>query len=214
MPMDLFNIRKDFNLQTLDEGDVLDNPFEMLQWWLNIAIEQQVLEPTAMTLSTATKEGKPSSRVLLLKEIKKDGLVFFSNHESKKGKQMLENPYVAATFIWHELERQVRVEGTVTPLSDAESFTYFNMRPRESRIGAWASPQSSIIPSRAFIEEQVEKYNKQFNGQEIIEKPPHWGGYIIKPHMFEFWQGRKNRLHDRIEYMPDGNQWKIVRLAP
>lgn len=212
--MDLFNIRKDFTLQTLEEEDILSNPFQMLQLWLDEAIVHKALEPTAMTLSTATKEGRPSSRVLLLKEIKKDGLVFFSNHESKKGQQISENQYVAINFIWHELERQVRVEGVVSRLSDEESTAYYNMRPRESRIGAWASPQSQVIRNRAYLEEQVKKFTLQFSDKEVIDKPPYWGGYIVKPQMFEFWQGRKNRLHDRIEYLQKGNQWKTVRLAP
>lgn len=212
--MDLFNIRKDFTLQTLEEEDMLSNPFQMLQLWLDEAIVHKALEPTAMTLSTASKEGRPSSRVLLLKEIQKEGLVFFSNHESKKGQQMAENQYVAVNFMWHELERQVRIEGIVSRLSNEESFAYYNMRPRNSRIGAWASPQSQVIPNRAYLDDQVQKFTLQFADQERIAKPPHWGGYVIKPQMFEFWQGRKNRLHDRIEYLPKGKQWKMVRLAP
>lgn len=211
--MDLFNLRRDFTLRTLDERDVLPNPMEMLQLWLSNAIEAKALEPNAMTLSTVSAEGKPSSRVLLLKEVKPEGLVFFSNYMSRKGEQMEANKYVALNFIWHELERQVRVEGVVRRLSEEESNAYFQMRPRDSRIGAWASPQSQIIPDRQYLEVEVEKYLSLFEDKEI-PKPPFWGGYIVIPTLFEFWQGRKNRLHDRIQYLKEERGWKISRLAP
>ena len=211
--MDLFNVRRDFSLKTLNESDALPDPIAMLQLWIDNAIEAKALEPNAMVLSTVSAEGKPSSRVVLLKELKNNGLVFFSNYESKKGNEMDKNPNVAATFIWHELERQVRVEGRVAKLSGEESDLYYNMRPKDSRIGAWASPQSRTIADRQYLEKEVERYAALFEGKEI-NRPPRWGGYLITPTLLEFWQGRKNRLHDRIEYQQEGNKWVVKRLAP
>lgn len=211
--MDLFNVRRDFSLKTLDEKEVLACPITMLQQWLDEAIQAEALEPTAMTISTVDANGKPSSRVVLVKEIKQDGLVFFSNYDSHKGKDIAANNQVALNFIWHELERQVRVEGIIEKVSDKESEKYFKMRPRESQIGAWASPQSKVIPNREYLNQKIAEVTLQFEDKEI-DKPTYWGGYIIKPAYFEFWQGRKSRLHDRIQYTPDGNNWKIERLAP
>lgn len=211
--MDLFDIRRDFSLKTLEEKDALLNPMEMLQLWVNNAIDAKALEPNAMTLSTVSVEGKPSSRVLLLKELRAEGLVFFSNYISRKGEQLAANKYVAINFIWHELERQVRVEGVTRRLSEEESNAYFQMRPRDSRIGAWASPQSQIIPDRQYLDNEVEKYLALFEDKEI-PKPPFWGGYLVIPTLFEFWQGRKNRLHDRIQYLKEDHRWMISRLAP
>lgn len=211
--MDLFNIRRDFTLKTFDESEVLPNPVDMLQLWLNNALEAEALEPTAMTISTVSPEGKPSSRVVLLKKLQNEGLVFFTNYESHKGTDVAQNKYVAVNFIWHELERQVRVEGMIQKLSEEDSVAYYNMRPRDTRIGAWASPQSKVIPNRDYLDKQVKKYTKEFEGKEI-PKPDHWGGYIIRPLLFEFWQGRKNRLHDRIQYTLTEDGWKTERLAP
>lgn len=211
--MDLFNIRRDFTLRTLDESEVLKSPIGMLQLWLNNAIETKALEPTAMTVSTVSEEGKPSSRVVLLKNLTDDGLTFFTNYDSKKGHEIAGNGHVAVNFIWHELERQIRIEGIASKLSEEESISYYNMRPRDTRIGAWASPQSQTIPNRQFLDDQVKKYETVFANKEI-PKPAQWGGYIIKPELFEFWQGRKNRLHDRILYTKKGFDWEITRLAP
>ena len=211
--MDLFDIRRDFSLKTLDESDVLADPLEMLALWIDNAMEAEALEPNAMTLSTVSAEGKPSSRVVLLKELKPVGLVFFTNYDSRKGREIETNRYAAVNFIWHELERQVRVEGIISKLSEVESDTYYNIRPRDSRIGAWASPQSQIIPNRQYLEERVSNYAKEFEGKEI-NRPANWGGYIIEPELIEFWQGRKNRLHDRIEYKKEAGIWVTKRLAP
>lgn len=211
--MDLYNIRRDFSLKTLDESDALNNPIEMLQLWIDNAIEVKAVEPTAITVSTVSANGRPSSRVVLLKHLTNDGLEFFTNYESKKGIEIAENSYVAINFIWHELERQVRVEGIASKLSEEQSIAYYNMRPRSTRIGAWASPQSRVITDRAYLDNQVEKYTKEFEGKEI-PKPIHWGGYIVKPDLFEFWQGRSSRLHDRIQYTKEHDVWKIERLAP
>lgn len=211
--MDLFDIRRDFTWKSLDESDVLSDPIEMLQLWIANAIEAESLEPSAMTLSTVSIEGKPSSRVVLLKKLNSEGLVFFTNYSSKKGVQIAANKYVAANFIWHELERQVRVEGVVNRLSEEDSIAYYNMRPKDSKIGAWASPQSQTILNREYLDEQVEKFASIFSKKEI-SKPPFWGGYIIHPTLFEFWQGRKNRLHDRIQYTKGKEGWIADRLAP
>lgn len=211
--MDLYNIRRDFSLKTLDEADAISNPIEMLNLWLDNAIEAKALEPTAMTVSTVSTNGRPSSRVVLLKHLTDEGLEFFTNYDSKKGIEIAENGYVAINFIWHELERQVRIEGIASKLSEEQSVAYFNMRPRSTRIGAWASPQSHVIKNREYLDNQVEKYTKAFDNKEI-PKPLHWGGYIIKPESFEFWQGRSNRLHDRLQYTKINEGWKIERLAP
>lgn len=211
--MDLYNIRRDFSLKTLDEADAISNPIEMLNLWLDNAIEAKALEPTAMTVSTVSTNGRPSSRVVLLKHLTDEGLEFFTNYDSKKGIEIAENGYIAINFIWHELERQVRIEGIASKLSEEQSVAYFNMRPRSTRIGAWASPQSHVIKNREYLDNQVEKYTKAFDNKEI-PKPLHWGGYIIKPELFEFWQGRSNRLHDRLQYTKVNEGWKIERLAP
>lgn len=211
--MDLFNLRRDFSLKKLDEKDVLPCPISMLRQWLDEAIEAKALEPTAMTVSTVNAKGRPSSRVVLVKEVKQEGLVFFSNYDSHKGKDIDSNNQIALNFMWHELERQVRIEGIVEKISDEDSNKYFNIRPRGSQIGAWASSQSHVIPNREYLNQKIEEVTKLVEGK-VIDKPPHWGGYIIKPSYFEFWQGRKSRLHDRIQYSPDGNNWIIERLAP
>ena len=211
--MDLFNLRRDFSLRTLSEKDVLPSPIAMLQQWLDEAIQVEALEPSAMAVSTVSKDGKPSSRVVLIKEIRPEGLVFFTNYESRKGIQIAANNHVAVNFMWHELERQVRVEGTIEKVSDKDSDAYFNMRPTDSKIGAWASPQSKVITDRKYIEDKVSDFQQQFE-DKVITRPSHWGGYIIRPTYFEFWQGRKNRLHDRIQYTLEGANWKTERLAP
>ncbi|MDR2955841.1 MAG: pyridoxamine 5'-phosphate oxidase [Prevotella sp.] len=211
--MDLFDMRRNFSLKTLEENEVLSNPIDMFQIWLKEAIDSKSMEPNAMTLSTATKDGKPSSRVVLLKQVKTEGFVFFTNYESKKGKQIADNNYCALNFVWHELERQVRIEGIAGKISGEESDTYFEVRPEKSKLGAWASPQSQIIPDRAYLEALNMDYNLKFKGKDI-PRPENWGGYIVKPYLIEFWQGRPNRLHDRIQYILTDNGWKIERLAP
>ncbi len=212
--MDLFNLRRDFSLKTLSEKDISPHPIDMLKLWLDEAIQAEALEPTAMMVSTVNAEGRPSSRIVLVKEISEEGLAFFTNYNSRKGHDIASNNYVALNFMWHELERQVRIEGTIEKLSEQASDKYFAMRPRDSQIGAWASPQSQTIPSRDYLDNKIKETNESFDGKDNIDRPIHWGGYLIKPTYFEFWQGRKNRLHDRIQYQEDGKDWKIGRLAP
>lgn len=212
--MDLFNLRRDFSLKTLSKKDALAQPIAMLKQWLDEAIEAEALEPTAMMVSTVNAEGKPSARVVLVKDITEEGLAFFTNYNSRKGHDIEANNHVALNFMWHELERQVRIEGTIEKLSEQASDNYFAMRPRDSQIGASASPQSQIIPNRGHLERKIKETSNLYDGKDKIERPSHWGGYLIRPTYFEFWQGRKNRLHDRIQYSLDGKDWKIDRLAP
>lgn len=210
---DLFNIRRDFTLKTLDESDVLSDPMDMFEQWLNEAIIAKALEPNAMNLATATPDGKPSSRMILLKQIKPQGFVFFTNYDSKKAYQITLNKYCALTFVWNELERQVRIEGIVEKTSDAESDSYFEVRPAKSKLGAWASPQSRAIPDRKYLEGLIKEYESKFKDKKIV-RPQNWGGYIVKPYLIEFWQGRSNRLHDRIQYVLEDGVWEVERLAP
>lgn len=208
------DIRKDYQLQSLLESDIKKNPIDQFSTWWNQAIESQIDEVNAMTLATVDANHKPSARIVLLKEFDENGFVFFTNYNSKKGLDMLNNKNVALVFFWKELERQVRIEGTVEKVSEGVSDAYFNSRPEMSRIGAWASPQSTVIPSREILEKNFQTYQTEFEKKEI-NRPPHWGGYIVKPDLIEFWQGRSSRLHDRMVYEKDGgNEWKINRLAP
>lgn len=211
--MDIFDLRRDFTLKSLDESDTSDDPLKQFEVWFDEAIKSDVLEANAMTLSTVDALNKPSSRVVLLKQVKEEGFVFFSNYESKKAIQLAENPYCALNFVWHELERQVRIEGKVELLSKDESDSYFESRPTKSKLGAWASPQSQEIPNRSYLEALTLNFEREFKGKEIT-RPGNWGGYIVKPTLIEFWQGRASRLHDRIQYTKDSNGWKRVRLAP
>ena len=207
-------IRKDYKLQTLNESDVDSNPVRQFDRWWQDAINGAVDEVNAFTLATATTQGKPSARILLLKGYDDNGFVFFTNYTSNKGHQLAHNPEVAMVFFWKELERQVRIEGVAEKVSAEESDAYFLSRPAGSRIGAWASPQSKVIEKRQVIEENVTKYETMF-GTENIPRPVHWGGYRVMPTMIEFWQGRSNRLHDRIQYcLQKDNTWTIERLAP
>ena len=216
--MKLADLRQDYSLQSLDITDVANDPFDQFKRWFEEAIKSEILEPNAMTLATATTEGKPSARIVLLKGIDNQGFVFFTNYESRKGVEMSANPHAALCFCWLELQRQIRIEGTIEKIAETDSDTYFQSRPVGSRIGAWASPQSQVIDSRAVIEENENVYKKQFlteGGADVeIPRPAHWGGYVLKPTMIEFWQGRSSRLHDRICYIFENNGWKIERLAP
>ena len=208
------DIRKDYQLQSLLESDIEKNPIDQFSTWWNQAIESQIDEVNAMTLATVDANHKPSARIVLLKDFDKNGFVFFTNYNSKKGLDILSNKNVALVFFWKELERQVRIEGTVEKVSEDISDAYFNSRPESSRIGAWASPQSTVIPSREILETNFQNYQTEFEKKEI-NRPQHWGGYIVKPELIEFWQGRSSRLHDRIVYRKDGNEgWNINRLAP
>ena len=214
MNNNIADIRREYRLQTLSETDVQANPIKQFHKWWNEALMSEIAEVNAMTLATATLAGKPSARIVLLKGYDESGFVFFTNYHSSKGLELAENPFASLVFFWNELERQVRIEGTVEKTTSNESDLYFHSRPVESRIGAWASPQSKVIASREVIEENVRELQKSFEGKEI-DRPPHWGGYIVKPTLIEFWQGRPGRLHDRIQFTAqEDRSWKIERLAP
>jgi pyridoxamine 5'-phosphate oxidase len=213
MPKKLAEIRNEYKYQQLTESKVNHNPFLQLRSWMDEAIASHVHEPTAMNLATVSRYCKPSSRIVLLKELSESGLVFFTNYESKKGKELFQNPFASILFFWPELERQVRIEGKTTKISDEESDIYFKSRPIGSRIGANISPQSQVIPNREILEEKQLEFIKKYEGKDI-PRPSHWGGYILVPDMFEFWQGRESRLHDRLQFSLVGGQWKIDRLAP
>jgi pyridoxamine 5'-phosphate oxidase len=207
------DIRKDYKLRSLSELDVAANPINQFTIWWNEAVASNIDEVNAMTLATADASGRPSARIVLLKGMSINGFEFFTNYESNKGKEMAANNKVALVFFWKELERQIRIEGTVSKLSEVESDTYFFSRPAESRIGAWSSPQSKIIENREILDENVLQIRATFEGNEIT-RPPFWGGYIVKPACIEFWQGRSSRLHDRIAYFLENDSWTIKRLAP
>lgn len=211
---DLAAIRKDYRLQSLLEKDVDAHPVTQFEKWLQQALDSGIEEANAMTLATSTTNGKPSARVVLLKGIKENGFVFFTNYDSSKGKQMLENPFVCLVFFWKELQRQVRIEGEIKTISGKDSDEYFDTRPIESRIGAWSSPQSKVIKNREELENNVAYFTNKFQSQNI-PRPSNWGGYVLKPSLIEFWQGRPGRLHDRLQYsLNDKGSWIIERLAP
>jgi pyridoxamine 5'-phosphate oxidase len=213
MNKSLAAFRENYKLGSLRRRDLLEDPFAQFELWFSQAAEAGVPEPNAMTLSTVSPEGRPSSRVVLLKEMTKEGFVFYTNQQSRKGHEISANPYASLLFFWSILEQQVRIEGDVAMVDEEEADTYFRSRPSGSRLGAWVSEQSTVIPSRAWLDERLERFSKDFDQMEI-PRPPHWGGYLIKPTLFEFWQGRENRLHDRFIYLPHGDGWKIERLSP
>ena len=197
----------------LSEETVSKDPINQFKQWYAEAEKSEVLEPSASILSTADKNSFPSARTVLLKGVEERGFVFYTNYISKKAKDLSENPNASLLFLWKELERQVRIEGKVEKVSGQDSEKYFHSRPKESQISAWVSVQSSIIPDRKYLDDKFEEYNKKFGGGEI-PLPDYWGGYILLPLYFEFWQGRENRLHDRICYKKENKGWKIFRLAP
>jgi pyridoxamine 5'-phosphate oxidase len=213
MSNSIADIRKDYKLQSLDESEVSPDPLQQFSTWWQEAINSNIEEVNAMTLATADKDGRPSARIVLLKGFDETGFKFFTNYNSRKGKEIEVNPFASLVFFWKELERQVRISGSVSRLSAEESDTYYQSRPSGSRLGAWCSPQSEVIESRAVLEHNLEKYQATFiDGQ--ISRPPHWGGYAVKPVEVEFWQGRPSRLHDRIAYTKVESSWTIARLAP
>ena len=211
--MSIADIRKDYQLKSLAESEVAKNPFDQFSIWWEEAVQSAIVEVNAMALSTVSPEGRPSSRIVLLKGYNEEGFVFFTNYTSDKGKQIGQNQYVSLLFFWKELERQVRIEGTTSKVAAEESDAYFESRPVGSRLGAWASPQSQKIADREILDKELEKVTAQFSEQQI-PRPPHWGGYRVKPTRIEFWQGRSSRLHDRILYEQVDGQWQISRLAP
>ena len=210
--MNIADLRKDYKLAALSRADSDLLPSKQFAKWLEEAIAAQLPEPNAMTLATVDQAGRPSTRVVLIKEFDDRGPVWFTNYHSRKGQQLAANPFAALQFHWVELERVVRIEGRVEKISAQESDTYFASRPLDSRIGAWASPQSETISSRAVLLARAAEYAAKFMLNP--PRPPHWGGYRLLPDRFEFWQGRSSRLHDRIQYRLDAGVWKIERLAP
>ena len=213
MDATIANLRREYAKQALDEQSVAAEPLAQFRIWFDAALASGIVEPNAMVLSTADADGRPSARVVLLKDIDDRGLSFYTNYNSRKADDIAANPRVSLTFWWQELERQVRVDGRAEQLADAESDLYFASRPRGSRLGAWASPQSAVVASREELEHALEEVETRF-GDGDVARPPHWGGYRVVPDVVEFWQGRPARLHDRIRYRRSSDKWLIERLAP
>ena len=213
--MSIANLRRDYSLAGLGENDLAADPIAQFQKWFHEALAAEITEPNAMVLATVDAAGQPSTRVVLLKAVDERGFSFFTNYESRKGRELAANPRASLTFPWIDLERQVCITGRVTKVSREESAAYFKLRPRTSRLGAWASPkQSEVVSGRAVLEERMKQLEAQHPGDDI-PIPPYWGGYVLAPVEIEFWQGRPSRLHDRLRYQhqPDGS-WKIERLSP
>jgi pyridoxamine 5'-phosphate oxidase len=212
--MNLADIRKDYKQKSLLETSAEKTAFQQYEKWWHEAVDSGIDEVNAMTLATASPDGLPAARIVLLKQFDEKGFVFFTNYESFKGIQLNENPRACLVFFWKELERQVRITGLVEKTTAAESDEYYSSRPLASRIGAWASPQSKVIASREWLEDKEKKLEAKF-AEQPIQRPPHWGGYRVRPITIEFWQGRPSRLHDRIQYsLQENNSWLIERLAP
>ena len=210
--MDLHDIRDEYSKQELSRKQCDSDPIKQFEKWLGEAIEAKVHEPTAMNLATLNAQGTPNSRVVLLKEVNSQGFVFFTNYQSQKGQALAINPFAALNFFWPELERQVRIEGAVEKLPEAQSDDYFAGRPYTSRIGAWASEQSGVLKSKNTLLAKAALIAAKYPFN--VPRPPHWGGYLVIPEMIEFWQGRPSRLHDRIRYRLENNLWIIERLSP
>jgi pyridoxamine 5'-phosphate oxidase len=213
--MNVRDLRRDYARQTLLESNIDVNPFLQFRHWFAQAVEAQVIEPNAMTLATITTDGKPAARIVLLKDFDERGFVFYTNFQSRKGQELAQTPSGALVFWWGELERQVRIEGSVTLVSEAEADAYFQSRPKGSQLGAWVSHQSQVIGERSVLEDRLAALEQEYCDRPI-PRPPHWGGYRLAPTYFEFWQGRTNRLHDRLCYrhITTNNIWQVERLSP
>lgn len=214
MNISVADLRKEYTSLGLSETQARPNPYEQFKIWFDQAVAAQLPEPNAMTIATATLDGKPSARMVLLKNYDERGFVFYTNYQSNKGQQLIENPWGAIVFWWAELERQVRIEGRVEKVSDAESDEYFRSRPIGSQLGAWASNQSQVVESREVLERQLEQLKEGYENKDV-PRPPHWGGFRVIPDEIEFWQGRPNRLHDRLLYRRgEDSNWTTQRLSP
>lgn len=211
---DIAAIREDYTKYALSEAEVDINPVQQFEAWFRQAVHAEVVEPNAMVLSTISDNGFPSSRIVLMKDLKSDGISFFTNYKSDKSMDIQRNAKISVLFFWPELQRQVRLEGFAEKLDAEESTEYFQSRPKGSQIGAWASPQSQVIPNREVLEAKVEAVAQQYGDVEVLPRPEFWGGFILKPIKFEFWQGRASRLHDRIQYTFENGAWLRNRLAP
>lgn len=215
MDLSIADLRQNYTLAGLTKADLDSSPIQQFNLWFEQALAAGLVEPNAMTLATASPEGKPSARIVLLKGVSESGFVFYTNYESHKGQQLIANPYAALVFLWDKLERQIRIEGQVEKLSSDESAEYFHSRPKASQLGAWTSDQSRVIASREVLEQKLANLEAQYPDDATIPLPEHWGGFRVVPHRLEFWQGRPSRLHDRLVYdlQTDGT-WSIQRLAP
>ncbi len=209
------SLREDYTSKKIRIQDFDPNPIQQFASWFEEALNSSVKEPNAMTLATASKLGRPAARIILLKGFDENGFIFYTSYKSRKGKELEENPYTALVFFWKELQRQVRIEGSVEKISKRKSAKYFQSRPKSSQIGAWASAQSQVIKNREVLERNVESLEIRYAEETALPKPPNWGGYLVNPTLIEFWQGQPSRLHDRIRYTKKrGNKWIIERLAP